>query len=77
MKKVKFLAVHYFSKTLHLNVCHGSEYASGLLKLFCRGCFTVIYAKMIIVFPPNLEFSPYSEVIHGTATFKLTKANKG
>ena len=24
---------------------------------------TLMYAKLIIVFPPNLEFSPYSEVI--------------
>ena len=34
----------------------------------------LIYAKLIIVFPPNLELSPYSEVIHGSATFKLTKS---
>ena len=44
----------------------------GFLKLFCcgsqrdtRDC--LIYAKL------NLEFSPYSEVIHGSTTFKLTK----
>ena len=42
-------------------------------------CFAIvlrerlIYAKMIIVFSPNLEFSPYSELILGTTTFKLTK----
>ena len=38
---------------------------------------TLIYAKLIKVFPPNLGFSPYSEVIHGSTAFKLTKVNKG
>ena len=33
----------------------------------------MIYAKMIIVFTPNLEFSPYSEAMHGSAVFRLTK----
>ena len=38
-------------------------------KLFYRGSKRdtlkhLIYAKLIIVFTPNLEFSPYSEVIH-------------
>ena len=37
---------------------------------------TLIYAKMIIVFPPDLEFSPCSEVIHGSTTFKLTKGDQ-
>ena len=32
-----------------------------------------IYAKLIIVFTPNIESSPGSEVIHGSTTFKLTK----
>ena len=32
---------------------------------------------MTIVFTSNLEFSPYSEVIHESTTFKLTKVNKG
>ena len=36
-----------------------------------RDC--LIYAKLIIIFTPNLEFSPYPEVIHGSTTFKLTK----
>ena len=27
--------------------------------------------------PSKLEFSPYSEVINGGTTFKLTKVNKG
>ena len=26
--------------------------------------------------PSKLEFSPYSEIIHGSTTFKLTKGNK-
>ena len=67
-----------FTKYSILDVWHGSEYTSGLLKLFCRGfqrdtrdC--LIYAKLIIVFTPNLEFFNYSEVIHGGTTFKLTK----
>ena len=39
-----------------------------------RGIHRGIYiCKVIIVFCPNLEFSPYSEVIHGGATFKLMK----
>ena len=49
----------------------------GLLKLF--GCGyqrdtvdCLIYAKLILAFTPNLEFSPYSEAIHGSTTFKLT-----
>ena len=32
---------------------------------------------MTIVFTSNLEFFPYSEVIHESTTFKLTKVNKG
>ena len=49
-----------------------------MFDMVCRGsqrdtwdCF--IYAKLIVVFTPNLEFSPYSEVIHGSTTFKLTE----
>ena len=67
-----------FRKHSILNIWHGSEYTSGLLKLFwrrsqrnSRDC--LIYAKLIIVFTPNLAFFPYSEVIHGSTTFKLTK----
>ena len=55
----------YFYKTL----C--SEYTSGLPKLFCSGSqrdthYCLIYVKLIIVFTPNLEFSPYSEVQHSS-----------
>ena len=60
-----------------LDAWHGSEYTSGLHKLFCHGsqsdtpdCMT--YAKLIIVFTPNLEFPPYSEVIHIKANKMLT-----
>ena len=66
-----------FYKTCILDVWHGPEYTSGLLKLFC--CFSegysglLIYAKLIIVFTTNLEFPHYSEVIHGSTTLKLTK----
>ena len=31
------------------------------------------HAKLIILFTPKLEFPHYSEVIHGKATFRLTK----
>ena len=67
-----------FTKHSILNVWHGSEYTSGLPYLFCPGserdtqdCW--LYAKLIIVFTSNLEFSPDSEVIDGSTTFKLTK----
>ena len=36
----------------------------------------LMYAKPIIVFTPNLEFSPYSEVMHESTTFKLTKGQQ-
>ena len=39
-----------------------SEHVSGLLKLFCCGA--------------KLEFSPCSEVIHGSTTFKLAKGSQ-
>ena len=65
-----------FTQHSILDVWHGSEYTSGVLKCFCcgsqrdtRDC--LIYAKLIIVFTPNLEFPPYAEVIHGSTTFKL------
>ena len=67
-----------FTKHSPLDVWHGSEYTSGFLRLFCHGSQRgtrdgLIYAKLIIVFTPNVEFSPYSEVIHESTTFKLTK----
>ena len=48
------------------------------LKLFCCGSQRdtwdcLIYAKLIRVFTPNLELSQYSEVKHGSITFKITK----
>ena len=45
-------------------------------------CFTMvirehlIYAKLVIIFIPNLEFSPYSELVQGSKTCSLTKVNK-
>ena len=42
-----------------------------VLRGFSQDC--LIYGKLIIVFTPNLQFSPYSEDIHGSTTFKLTK----
>ena len=53
----------------------GSEYVSGLLKLICCSpkvhgyTGKLIYAKLITLF----TFFPYSKVIHGSTTFKLTK----
>ena len=51
-----------------LDIGQGSEYASGLLKLFCPDSKRdtqeyLLYIKLIIVFTPNLEFFPYFEVI--------------
>ena len=61
-----------------LDVWKGSEYASGLGDFFYRvskrdAQERLIYGILIAVFTPNLEFSPYSEVMHWSATFKLTK----
>ena len=36
----------------------------------------LIYAKLVTIFIPNLEFPTYSELGQGSATFSLTKANK-
>ena len=67
-----------FTKHSIFDVWNGSEHISGLFKLFSGGSQRdtrdcLIYAKLIIVFTPNLEFSLYSEVIQGSTTFKLTK----
>ena len=61
-----------------LDILQGSEYVFGLLELFSCGSKRntlehLTYAKLIIVFIPNVEFPPYYKVIHGNATFKLTK----
>ena len=32
---------------------------------------SLIYTKLIKGFAPNLEFSPFYKVIHGSSTFKL------
>ena len=57
-----------FAKQSILDVLQGSEYASGLLKLFCPGFKrdtqeSLLYIKLIILFTSNLEFFPYFEVI--------------
>ena len=81
-----------FTKQSILNVWQSSECISGLLKLFCRGSKRdtrerLMYAKLIILFTSNLEFpsypfnlkkfwKKYSEVIHGSTTFKLIKRLK-
>ena len=74
--------MNVFAKHPILDVWQSSKYASGLFKLFCSGSkrYTgkrLIHTKLIIVFILNLGFFPYSEVIHGRTTFKLTKVNKG
>ena len=45
-----------------------------VLRGFSQDC--LIYAKLIIVFTPNLQFSLYSEFIHGSITFKLEKGQQ-
>ena len=64
---VKHLMI-IFTKHSILDVYHGPEYTCGLLKLFCSGSQRdtwdfLMYAKLIILLTPNLEFPPYSEVI--------------
>ena len=73
-----FYSLTIFAKKFILDVWQGSEYTSELLKLFSHGSKSdtqehLIYTKLIIVFTPNLEFSPYFEVVHGSTTFKLTE----
>ena len=75
-----FYLLTIFAKHSILNVWQGSEYAFGLLMLFCYGSKRdtqecLIYTKLFIVFTPNSDFSHYSEVIHGSTTFKVTKAH--
>ena len=67
-----------FTKHAISNAWHGSEYTSGLVKLFCCGSQRdtqdcLIHVKLIIVFTPNFQFSPIQRVIHGSTTFKLKK----
>ena len=52
-----------FTEHSMLDVWHGSQYASGFLKLFCRGsqrdttdCLTC--AKLVITFTPNSRVFP-------------------
>ena len=78
-KKVKsFKPLTFFCKHFILDIWHGSEYTSGLLKLLCCGSKRdtwehLIYAKLIIVFTLNLAFSLYSEVIHWVTKLKPPK----
>ena len=61
-----------FAKHSILDVWQGSEYSRVLnMPLDYLNCFAVvlrihslIYTKLIIVFTPSLEFSPYYEVIY-------------
>ena len=73
-----FYLLTIITKHSILDVWQGSEYASGLFKLFCHHSKrdtqeSQIYANVMIVWTPNLEFSPYSEVINVGTTFKLRK----
>ena len=69
MKK-KLLTI--FAKHAILHVWQGSEYSRVLnMPLDYLNCFAVvlrihslIYTKLLIVFTPSLEFSPYYEVIY-------------
>ena len=66
--------MNIFAKHSILDVWEGSEYASGLLKLFCHDSKRQRDAGMFdIVFTPNLKFSPCSEVTQGSTKFKLGK----
>ena len=72
-----FSSLTIFTKHAMLDVWQGSDYDSGLLQLFCCDSKRdkwehLIYAKLIKILTPNLEFSPYSEVIHRSTTFNLT-----
>ena len=72
----EFQLLTVFAKYSSLDVWQGSEYASGLRKLLCRGFkrYTLeclIYAKLIIVLTPSLQFSRYSGVIYGSEKFKI------
>ena len=78
-KKVSsFQTLTISPKYLIFDVWQCSEYASGLLKSFCNSSRRdtqerLLYVKLNIVFTSNLEFFHYSEVIHGSATSKITK----
>ena len=66
-KKVNnFYSLTIFANHSILDVWQNSEYTSGLLKLFWRGSKRdtkehLIYAELIMLFIPNLAFSPYSD----------------
>ena len=50
------------------------DYLSCFAVVLSEGTWDcLIYAKLTIVFTPDFEFSPNSEVIHGSTTFKKTK----
>ena len=74
-----FQLLSIFAKQSILDVWQGSEYASRLLKLFCPGSKRdtqkcLLYIKLIIVFTPNLEFFPYSEVIQYMVNIQANKS---
>ena len=72
---------HLFSKKHSiLDASQGSEYASGLLKLFFPASkrnarkVDICHTDYIIHF--KLRIFPYSETIHGSTTFKLMKCSQ-
>ena len=77
-KNNEFDPMIIFAKTSILDVWQSSEYASGLLKLFCHGSKRDKRQRWYIQndcsIHYKLEFFPYSEVIHGSTTIKLTKS---
>ena len=70
--------VNYFCKTLHFRFWTGFSICLWITYVFSRDSKkdrqeSLIYTKLIKVFAPNLGFSPFYKVVHGSATFKLAK----
>ena len=71
----------FFARHFILDGWQGPEYPSGLLKLFYPGFKRDeqegwYMSNGIIVFIPNYEFFPYSEVIHGSAKLSYPRLTK-
>ena len=67
-----------FAKHSILDVWQGSEYASGLLMLLCHGSdiWKVGICQTDYSIHSKLRVFPYSEIIHGSKTFKLMKGKQ-
>ena len=62
------------AKNSILDVLQGYKYASGFCGGSKRYTWNVGMCQNDYSIQSKLEFSPYSEVIHRSVTFKLTKA---